>query len=92
MLESGALGVPVVAMDTGGTSDIIVHEETGLLSPTPAQFARDLARLASDAALRARLAAGAKAHVESRFASRSVVDRIAALYESIIEAHVGRRG
>jgi glycosyltransferase involved in cell wall biosynthesis len=92
LLESGALGVPAAAMDTGGTSDIIVDEQTGLLSATPAQLARDLARLASDEDLRRRLAEGARAYVASRFASRPVVERVAALYESIIGTPRGRRG
>ena len=34
LLEAGALGVPIAAMDTGGTRDIIEHERTGLLSST----------------------------------------------------------
>ena len=35
LLEAGALGVPIAAMNTGGTADIIRNGETGLLSPPP---------------------------------------------------------
>ena len=35
LLEASALGVPIAAMDTGGTPDIVKHGETGLLSATP---------------------------------------------------------
>ena len=46
LLEAAALGVPIAAMDTGGTRDIVIHERTGLLSDSPGGLARDLARLA----------------------------------------------
>jgi glycosyltransferase involved in cell wall biosynthesis len=92
LLEAASLGVPIAAMDTGGTSDIIVHEQTGLLSPTAAQLATDVTRLAADEALRARLGAGARAHVESRFSSRRVVTRVADLYESLLALRGDRRG
>ena len=55
LIEASALSVPIAAMNTGGTADIIVDEETGLLSDTVAGLADDVARLASDAPLRARL-------------------------------------
>ena len=91
LLEAGGLGVPVAAMDTGGTRDVVVHGQTGLLSTTPAGLAEDLAQLIADPALRERLGAGARAHVEARFSAAAVVDRVAALYASLIEAR-GRRG
>ncbi len=34
LLEASALGVPIAAMNTGGTPDIVTHGETGLLSAT----------------------------------------------------------
>jgi glycosyltransferase involved in cell wall biosynthesis len=70
-------------MDTGGTRDVVVHGQTGLLSTTPAGLAEDLAELVADPALRERLGAGARAHVEARFSAAAVVDRIAALYASL---------
>jgi glycosyltransferase involved in cell wall biosynthesis len=91
LLEAGGLGVSVAAMDTGGTRDVVVHGQTGLLSTTPAGLAEDLAELVADPALRERLGAGARAHVESRFSAAAVVDRVAALYRSLIDAR-GRRG
>ncbi len=83
LLEAGALGVPAAAMDTGGTRDIIVADETGLLSSSPAGLARDLARLIGDADLRARLGRAARERVRERFAAPAVVDRMVRLYEEL---------
>ena len=35
LIEASALGVPIAAMNTGGTPDVIVHDRTGLLSESP---------------------------------------------------------
>ena len=86
LLEASALGVPIAAMDTGGTRDIVVDGQTGLLSATPARFADDLARLARDPALRRQLGEAARVHVARQFAAPTVVDRIAALYDSLLTA------
>jgi glycosyltransferase involved in cell wall biosynthesis len=83
LLEAGALGRPIAAMDTGGTRDIVQHERTGLLSRTPEALARDVARLVGDAGLRAHLGAAAREHVTATFDAPRVVDRIAALYRSL---------
>jgi glycogen synthase len=80
LLEAGALGVPAAAMDTGGTRDIITHDINGLLSTGAEGLAADVARLAGDAALRQRLGAAARAHVDERFGADVVAARIEALY------------
>jgi len=84
LIEASALGLPIAAMDTGGTGDIIRHEETGLLAATPEAFADDLARLSGDAALRARLGSGAARHARAHFEASRVGARVEALYESLI--------
>ena len=84
LLEAAAIGVPIAAMDTGGTRDIVRHAETGLLSQTAEGLAGDLARLVADPSLAARLAAGARRHVEEHFDQPAVVARIEALYREIV--------
>jgi glycosyltransferase involved in cell wall biosynthesis len=83
LIEASALGVPIAAMKTGGTPDIVVHEETGLLSDTPEGLAADVRRLRSDEALRSRLGAAAHAFAERRFDAAAVVERIERLYEEL---------
>jgi glycogen synthase len=86
LIEASALGVPIAAMDTGGTSDIIRHEETGLLAATPGAFAQALGRLATDPQLRSRLGQGAAAHARAHFEASRVGAQVEALYESVIAA------
>jgi glycogen(starch) synthase len=88
LIEASALGIPIAAMDTGGTADIIVDEQTGLLSATADELAGDVRRLRDDEALRARLGAAARIHAEARFDAATVVARIEALYMEL----AGRRG
>ncbi len=80
LIEASALGVPIAAMSTGGTPDIVVDEETGLLSATPEELADDIRRLRGDAELRARVGAAARLHAEARFDAPAVVERVERLY------------
>jgi glycosyltransferase involved in cell wall biosynthesis len=84
LLEASALCVPIAAMDTGGTSDVITDEETGLLSSSTAELAEDVARLASSAALRERLGSAAGRRAESRFDVPRVVSRMEELYGDLV--------
>ena len=85
LLEAGALGVPAVAMDTGGTRDIVVHERTGLLAAGREAWTRELSRLHADPGLRDRLATGIRAHVDATFTADAVVARTVALYRDLPE-------
>jgi glycosyltransferase involved in cell wall biosynthesis len=69
LVEAMRLGLPVVSTSVSGIPELVVDEETGLLVPPrdAEALASALARLLDDAALRARLAAGAAHHVASEF-------------------------
>lgn len=85
LLEASALGVPIAAVNTGGTPDIIIDEETGLLSRSFEELADDVRRLRQDDALRRRLAEGAKRHVLERFDTSAVIPRVERLYRDLLE-------
>jgi glycosyltransferase involved in cell wall biosynthesis len=87
LLEASALGVPIAAMDTGGTRDIIVPSQTGLLSNSAAGLGEDVARLVADRALARRLGDAARAHVEATFAADRVVRRLEAIYREVAAEH-----
>ena len=87
LLESAALGVPIAAMNTGGTSDIVRHEETGLLADSPEELGAAIARLTADPDLAARLGRTARELVHEAFDAPRVVARVEALYESVMRPH-----
>jgi len=84
LIEASALGVPIAAMSTGGTPDIVKHAETGLLSSSVEGLADDVRRLREDPDLRARLGAGARLRAEQQFDAPAVVGRIESLYEDLV--------
>lgn len=86
LLEASAVGCPIAAVDTGGTADIVVDGETGLLSRSTTELGRHVARLCGDAALRARLGAAARRRMERTFDTAVVVARFEALYENLRQA------
>jgi glycosyltransferase involved in cell wall biosynthesis len=84
LIEASALGIPIAAMNTGGTPDIIEDEVTGLLSETPEELAADVRRLRSDEQLRVRLGAAAAKHARDSFEASKVVARVESLYQRLI--------
>ncbi len=68
ILEALALGLPVVACDEGGVSDLVAHEVNGVLvkGRSARQLAAFMDRLVGDPKLRRHLAAGALARFEER--------------------------
>jgi len=80
LLEASALGVPIAAMETGGTRDIIEPGRTGLLSTTPDALAVDVRRLRGDAPLRQQLGEAARQRAEREFDAPSVVAKVERLY------------
>ena len=69
VLEAMAAGVAVVANDSGGTRELVVHERTGLLiaSRDPRDIACALSRLLDDPVLLRRLATAGQRHVSQKF-------------------------
>lgn len=83
LIEASALGVPIAALDTGGTSDIVVHDVTGLLAESIEGLSNQVLRLASDEGLRSRLGAAAAAHAATEFDLPVVVNRMERLYDDV---------
>ena len=85
LIEASALGIPIAAMETGGTRDIVEHGVTGLLSSTPEGWLRDVHRLREDADLRRQLGELARQKAERQFDAPEVVARIERLYTELVE-------
>jgi glycosyltransferase involved in cell wall biosynthesis len=75
---------PVVAFDSGGMPDVVVHGQTGLLVPPgdEAQLARALDELLEHDPRRASMGREGRAHALSVFGPRVVARRYAALYRA----------
>jgi glycosyltransferase involved in cell wall biosynthesis len=86
IIEYMGCGVPVVATDTEGNRELIVHEQTGLISPVG--DAQDLAaailRLHRDPDLRGRLVSTARASVTKRFDEKMVVRQHERFYSDLV--------
>ncbi len=85
LIEASALGLPIAAMNTGGTPDIVIDQRTGLLANTPEALADDIRRLRSDESLRARLGSDARAHATAKFDTSVVIPKIERLYVDLME-------
>lgn len=86
LLEASALAVPVAALDTGGTRDVIIDGVTGCLARSATELADAVGRLRRDAALRKTLGASARQHVEKNFQTPVVVERMENLYADLLDA------
>lgn len=84
VLESLAVGTPVLATAVGGVPEIVDDDVNGLLVPSGDReaFAAAVARFAGDAPLRERLRAGAAASVV-RFAPEHVYAELEAILRSV---------
>jgi glycosyltransferase involved in cell wall biosynthesis len=87
-IEALAAARAVVATAVGGTPEIVVNGETGLLVPpdSPARFADALHRCLSDPALRDRLGAQGRKLVEERFDVRTQITETTNLYWELLSA------
>lgn len=75
LIEAMAAGVPVVASDSGGNTELITHEKTGLLYPLGdiRGLERQVVRLCTDMDLRESLSGAAGRFLKDRFADERTV-------------------
>jgi glycosyltransferase involved in cell wall biosynthesis len=85
-LEAMAMERPVVALDNGGTPEVVEHEQSGLLSAhqdIPA-FAANLVALLRDPDRRARMGARGRERVLTRFSAQRMARDAGDAYEAIV--------
>ena len=77
LLEAMNYGVPVIASDIGGITDIVLHEQTGLLVPAGDEgaLASALSRVLGDAALSRRLGEAGRKRLRDAFSWDRIVDQ-----------------
>lgn len=86
VLESLWMGVPTVATAVGGTAEVIEDGESGLLVPPgdPAALAGRIEQVLRDENLREHLIAGGRERIRQHFDIHRRVERMEALYTSMI--------
>jgi len=85
--EAMAMKRPVVALTNGGTPEVVVHGQCGLLS-SPGDIdalAANLLRLLGDPALRAQFGMYGRSRVEQHFTPQRMASDFAALYARMLE-------
>ncbi len=84
-VEAMLAGIPVVASDVAGLSEVLTHEKTGLtVGPEkPDDLARAVRRVLEDEHLRAHLVANASDDARRRFSPRAMVDSYESLFDQL---------
>lgn len=87
LAEGMACGIPVVAMNVGGVSDVVVDGVTGILVDPGdvAAHGERLAELRRDPALAKNLGSKGRARAESALSMSRVVDDFTALYDDLAQ-------
>ncbi len=85
-LEAMACGVPVVASDVGGVSEVVADGQTGFLAAVGdiAGMARHALRLLTDEDLRRRMARAARHLAQTQFRLAPAVDSYEAVYRRVL--------
>ena len=84
-----AAGVPVVATDVGGTREVVVDGETGVLvaaAAGPREVADALATLLDDPARRLALGAAGRARFEAEFTAERWAKSLGDIYRDVLSA------
>jgi glycosyltransferase involved in cell wall biosynthesis len=91
ILEAMATGLPVVATAVGGTSEVVVDGETGLLVPPgdPVVLAEALDTLLGNPAMSAAFGLAGRARVEVHFSETRMLERVEALLDTLVVRHLG---
>jgi glycosyltransferase involved in cell wall biosynthesis len=91
VLEAMAGGLAVIAADTGGTSEIVQHERTGLLFPgnDSRSLAQQILRLAEDDKIRQKLARSGQQVVSQQFSMDRMVDELEGFLGEVMDLQHG---
>ncbi len=88
LLEAMSCGIPVVATNVEGSSEVINSGETGLLvSPRdPEKLAEAILKLLDNEELRKQVGLKAREHIKNNYDWEIITDRIEEIYKSAIKA------
>jgi glycosyltransferase involved in cell wall biosynthesis len=83
LLESMAMGVPVVATDISAIPELVETEKTGILVPPgqPGRLAEAMIRMLTDTELRSRVIPAARQRVLQDFDNKQLINALAEIYK-----------
>jgi glycosyltransferase involved in cell wall biosynthesis len=86
MLKAAAAGVPVLAFDTAGSREAVVHGETGALVPPEdvATLQQAIALLIEETGMRREFGEAGRQRMKDEFSVETMVERHIELYRSVI--------
>lgn len=87
LLDAMLMRVPVVATNTGGVPDAVIHGKTGLLAEpqNPAEIADAVIEMHRDPELRSRLVGQAYRHIMENFTVNQMVEGTAEVYRKVMK-------
>ena len=80
LIEAAIAGVPTIAMNVGSVSEVVIHEETGLLINDERELAPATTRLLQDSELRAQLGQNARRRASTEFSLKRLAQKHLVLY------------
>lgn len=87
LTEAMIMGLPAAATSVGGIPEIIIHQETGLLSPpgNPTKLADNIIWLLDNPQEAQIMGESARSKVLSNFSAEKMIERIENLYQKLLE-------
>ncbi len=85
LIEAGAAGLPVVAMNVGGVEELVAHERTGFLGEDTDELAFGLDQLLSDPVRGREMGRRARVRMGDKHSARALAGRLQAVYETVLE-------
>jgi glycosyltransferase involved in cell wall biosynthesis len=87
IIEAMRAGLPVVASNVGGVSELVIDGVTGYaVRNDPALFARRMQELADSSALRSRMGRQSRMRYEENFKSEMMIAETSRLYDEVVTA------
>jgi glycosyltransferase involved in cell wall biosynthesis len=90
LLEAMACGVPGIALNRWGVTDLVRSGETGYLVADAREFRKRLEELSADAVLRRRMGQAARIRAE-RFSWQGVTEQTVSFYRELIAKKAAER-
>ncbi len=91
VLEAMAMRLPIVATAVGGTPEVVVQGETGLLVPPgdPVALAAAIEKLLANPEMAQTFGRAGRERIEQRFAEGVMVRRLEVLLDRLVQQHLG---